>query len=287
VLREPRRGEVPQCVAAVLGDLGQVHHPFADVRRYDLDAHAAQHSVLGLLADHRQRVGLLAGRAGGRPYPEPVAPSLGYCRHLRQGDFLECLDLRRVAPEAGLVGGHFVEQELELLRPVRALEELQVVPVRVERQVGDPPAHAGLEEILLGLPEVDARPAIDKVPQGQKVLRAHLLTRIKPGHFPPVCRENRPTEKMVTEIEGLLSIIPVAPQPGQRTAAAKAVSYHIGAALRPAVVFAQVFCLGSRNRFRWPPGRPPGATFDDMSVQLCNHRGMSLRSPDGTDEGTP
>ena len=81
-----------------------LQHLLRQVGGKDFDPPAGQRGSHFLQA-HRQRIGLLPGRAGGAPDPDRLAdrPRLQQFRHDR---FAEMVERHLVAEEEGLVGGH-------------------------------------------------------------------------------------------------------------------------------------------------------------------------------------
>jgi hypothetical protein len=72
-----------------------------------------------LAQDHRDRVGLLAGRAARAPDAQPLVAGGGAADQLGQQVAAQRAHLRRVAEEVRLLDGHLVEQLLDLREPSR------------------------------------------------------------------------------------------------------------------------------------------------------------------------
>ena len=89
---------------AVDARLRFLEHFLRQVGRDDFDPPSGKRRAHFLQA-HRQRIRLLAGRAGGAPDPDALAAG-ARLQHLRHDRIAEMIERHLVAEEEGLVGGH-------------------------------------------------------------------------------------------------------------------------------------------------------------------------------------
>jgi hypothetical protein len=163
VLHQHRRGE-----AAVDLDLPVLpgarlrEHLFVQVRREDADVPVEQLREV-LAEQHRDAVGLLARRRGGRPDGESAL--LGPAREqLRKQDVAERVEGMPIAEERRLVGGHRLDH-LALQRAVtRALEPSDELAQRSEPGLARDRRQARLDEVSLPVLEHDRGLLVHELP---------------------------------------------------------------------------------------------------------------------------
>ena len=131
---------------AVDAGLRLLEHFLGQVGRDDFDAPSGKRRAHFLQA-HRERIRLLAGRAGGAPDPDALA-ARARLHHLRHDRIAEVFERHLVAEEEGLVGGHgFDHLGDDALRP--ALHLLHEVADARQAAFARQRKQAAFDQILL------------------------------------------------------------------------------------------------------------------------------------------
>ncbi len=141
------------------------------------DAHVVARDIPDLaLEHHRDRIGLLAGRAAGRPDSQtPVARAIARLHERHRDVGAEVIEVVRLAEELGVIGGDRVDEALDL--PFALREVFPIFLERVQPERAQAARQAAVDQVALAVGERNAGVLVGELRQAAKV-------RLREGELP-------------------------------------------------------------------------------------------------------